>query len=495
MDRTTFVQNLKRRAQETNLSNDWHNDLTNGASDKLYNSPRNANGVRWNINLKGWSSSAPYFTVFIENSGRIRPERLFHKMQQYCNNSTYTPNLEVPGSRLGNGGSTGVIVKLSLVDDTEYTQERWRQFFSGEMDDNDEEKNEILDKILKTIDNLIKIMKKILETPIKFSYNLIYFGAPGTGKSFDLNMNKDELLENQPAPEKHYERVTFYANYSYSQFVGTYKPVVPDNQITYEFVPGPFLRMLVKALKNQTNKYLLIVEEINRANAAAVFGDMFQLLDRNEEGISEYPVATSEDVKKYLESEGVTNSEQLWLPGNFYIWATMNSADQGVFPLDTAFKRRWDFKYFSVDDKNSNTNMEIKAGSNVRLKWNEVRKAINDLLLKHNVNEDKLLGPWFVKDDVVSCDLFVNKVLMYLWEDAARMCRQKVFANGITSFSKLGELWRKIELEVASGKCSLKTVFNFENKFNVASGQGDNEDTSDENSDDQPDSNPAAENG
>ena len=216
--------------------------------------------------------------------------------------------------------------------------------------------------------------------------NLIYFGAPGTGKSYNLNQDKDSLFEDF---EKNYERITFHPDYSYANFVGTYKPVPENSSITYKYVPGPFMRILKKALNNPDKPYLLIIEEINRANVAAVFGDVFQLLDRNEENISDYDIATSEDMKSYI------NEDKIVLPQNLFIWATMNSADQGVFPMDTAFKRRWDFKYFSI---NNNENLIENTHTTINGKevnWNTLRKQINDELLSYKINEDKLMGPFF----------------------------------------------------------------------------------------------------
>ena len=284
-------------------------------------------------------------------------------------------------------------------------------------------------------------------------HNLIAFGAPGTGKSHLL----EEKRKNAVFAD--YERVTFYPTYSYAQFVGTYKPVMNGKaEIAYAFVPGPFLRMLVKATASD-EKFLLLIEEINRANAAAVFGDMFQLLDRVN-GKSEYPIAASEDVKGSLQQEldrrGMTEGFgmkkqngrwegacQLSLPENLYIWATMNSADQGVFPMDTAFKRRWEFEYIGIDDSSSDCDGWKVEGGNTRSKWNDVRSFINGLLSLNGVNEDKLMGPFFVKaeGDLVSESQFESKVLMYLWEDAARMCRSRLFAN-VQTYSDLVDEWR-----------------------------------------------------
>ena len=164
-----------------------------------------------------------------------------------------------------------------------------------------------------------------------FERNRIVFGAPGTGKSYKLKKDSEKLLKNNNGT---FERVTFHPDYSYSQFVGTYKPVTDSSgEISYKFVPGPFMRVYVKAIKNPNKPYLLLIEEINRAKVASVFGDVFQLLDRDEEGVSEYDIQTSEDVKKYLIEElgeGIASCDKMKIPSNMFIWATMNSADQGV---------------------------------------------------------------------------------------------------------------------------------------------------------------------
>ena len=247
--------------------------------------------------------------------------------------------------------------------------------------------------------------------------------------------------------------MTFHPDYSYASFVGTYKPVsCKDDEgkdsISYRFVPGPFLRVLVKALKrgcSNPTPCLLLIEEINRANVAAVFGDVFQLLDRDEHGVSEYPIQTSEDVKKYLNEElGELSGDfsTLRIPDNMFIWATMNSADQGVFPMDTAFKRRWEFQYIGINENDSDLNEKyVTFGSSEyrkRVEWNSLRKAINDYLAEQKINEDKQLGPYFISRSIVvpeSGDIdeeqfaavFKNKVIMYLFEDAAKQRQAKLF--------------------------------------------------------------------
>ncbi|MBR1723116.1 MAG: AAA family ATPase [Treponema sp.] len=273
----------------------------------------------------------------------------------------------------------------------------------------------------------------------------------GAKAAYRLHLN-DKLL----CYKSRGERVTFHPNYSYAQFVGTYKPVqdsADENQIKYEYIPGPFMRIYTAAKQNPSQNFLLLIEEINRANVAAVFGDVFQLLDRDENGNSEYPVAASEDIKKYLAKNGI-HEDELKIPSNMYIWATMNSADQGVFPMDTAFKRRWEFEYIDinknadklVDEDNKPILIPIPskegkiAYKEIKYdlyKWNDVREKINDKLSEiSSVSEDKLLGPFFIsleklrsaKDDPQEfIGLFKSKVLMYLFEDVVKISPTKLF--------------------------------------------------------------------
>ena len=336
--------------------------------------------------------------------------------------------------------------------------------------------------------------------------NRIVFGAPGTGKSFLIDKERKELLgENN---EMDYERVTFHPDYSYANFVGTYKPVMDNettctnsdeevdyvlsvlndsnkssherielmieefggkkNPIRYEYVPGPFMRLYVKALRNARSDnprpFLLIIEEINRANVAAVFGDIFQLLDRGEDNISEYPIQASEDLKKYLSKELGGNPDdyaKLRIPDNMFIWATMNSADQGVFPMDTAFKRRWAFSYLGIDENDEDIRGKyvVIGDKKQRVEWNELRKAINEFLANEKINEDKQLGPYFISRNIVVpsdgtdeidsnafCDVFKNKVLMYLFDDAAKQKRTKLFEGcslGQNRYSQICEAFDK----------------------------------------------------
>ena len=287
------------------------------------------------------------------------------------------------------------------------------------------------------------------EIETKYERNRIVFGAPGTGKSYELKEDCEDLLKEA---KDNYERVTFHPDYSYSQFVGTYKPVMgADEKIRYDFVPGPFMRVYVEALKSGRTEnpqpHLLLIEEINRAKVAAVFGDVFQLLDRDDDGVSEYEIQASEDIRKYLAKQlGGTpdNYQKIRIPNNMFIWSTMNSADQGVYPMDTAFKRRWSFEYIGIDENDAEVGgvVTLGYGGHARdINWNQLRKAINDTLaVTYSINEDKLLGPYFLSRQVFAyggdqrmtapekfISAFKSKVIMYLYEDAAKSVKRRLF--------------------------------------------------------------------
>ena len=317
----------------------------------------------------------------------------------------------------------------------------------------------------------------------------IFFGAPGTGKSYKLNKEAERNFD-----KNNISRVTFHPNYNYGNFIGTFKPfpkIKNDNEtITYTYVPGILTKLLMRALNNPKEDFLLIIEEINRANTAAVFGDFFQLLDRDKNGNSEYDIVVSEDLKLLFSKNNISeniNTEcleaiqhdeisvveenqnssenqtdfKLKLPSNFYIWATMNSADQGVMPLDTAFKRRWEFEYIGINDaydksKDDNGKSEFdtynfKANENELANWNDFRIKINEILSKCHVPEDKLLGPYFISKSILESgdpdkikNAIKNKVLMYLYEDAGKQHRRKIFKDGIwETYSKLCEAFDK----------------------------------------------------
>lgn len=264
-----------------------------------------------------------------------------------------------------------------------------------------------------------------------FKYNRLLYGAPGTGKSYLLEQDARKYFN-----YKNVKRITFHPNMSYGQFVGTYKPRPKRNNsdlITYKFVPGIFLIQLTNALLNQSEDYLIIIEELNRANVQAVFGDIFQLLDRDVNGKSKYGIAVPEEMKEYFETVGLDITE-LFLPSNFYIWATMNTADQGVQPIDTAFTRRFeDYEYIDI-----NNNEEIIEKYPVyingigNVNWNKFRKKLNRVLLDLNVKEDKLIGPFFINENVLGNNeefqrAFKNKLLFYLAENVFKHNKSKLF--------------------------------------------------------------------
>lgn len=292
-------------------------------------------------------------------------------------------------------------------------------------------------------------------SPDESPRNKIIYGAPGTGKSHELREQARSITENV-------SRITFYPSYTYQQFVGTYKPtpiykevdaqqrlfdsskvtrLVGDHHkeplIDYTFVAGPFLKILVAAIKNPEERYLLIIEEINRANVSSVFGDVFQLLDRNREGDSEYSIEFNPDIKNFLLSQGIPTAGTR-IPRNLFIWATMNSADQGVLPLDAAFKRRWTFQYLPLNAMEHHVEDYMINFQEKSMKWNLFRNTINTKLIQLGIPEDRLIGPFFLRpSEVTNDDAIKNKLLLYLRDDVVRHNPRALF-NRIT-FSEIIE--------------------------------------------------------
>lgn len=296
--------------------------------------------------------------------------------------------------------------------------------------------------------------------------NKIIYGAPGTGKSYKLDL---EVKRNFGHSADNTLRVTFHPTYTYAQFIGSYRPVPLytetnvqvydyDKQSTldskllptidYRFVPGPFLEMLVKAYKFPKSSFVLIIEELNRASAASVFGDTFQLLDRDSAGNSQYSIRLSNEAMHYLRNNGL-NLYDVRLPSNFFLWATMNSADQGVSPLDAAFKRRWSFEYLPLDENDyiiENFVITLPFMNDKKILWNEFRKLINNTIKDH-VPEDRLIGPFFFKTyELQDPNAFKNKLLLYLREDVLRhnytkLFRKKNFHEIVTDFDNGEEIF------------------------------------------------------
>lgn len=264
----------------------------------------------------------------------------------------------------------------------------------------------------------------------KYPYQLILFGAPGTGKSHYI----DDLV-----PQRYQIRTTFHPDSDYASFVGSYKPVMTDvpvtgaptpttkKELSYKFVAQAFTKAYVRAWSAPTEPVFLIIEEINRGNCAQIFGDIFQLLDRGNSGNSVYPIDADDDLCQYLEEEftgvsisdlDVKNGNKLSFPPNLFIWATMNTSDQSLFPIDSAFKRRWIWKYIAIKDEAMGHFFMMNG---TRHDWWKFVQYVNGKINTITSSADKQLGYWFVVPDVSSTEIsasqFVSKVLFYLWND------------------------------------------------------------------------------
>lgn len=260
----------------------------------------------------------------------------------------------------------------------------------------------------------------------------IVYGAPGTGKS---DSTDGEILKLGKEIHEATVRTTFHPELDYATFVGCYKPTMNDEgQIEYKFVAQAFTKAYVAAWKKFTDikPQFLLIEEINRGNCAQIFGDLFQLLDRDDNGLSRYPIKADADLKKYLakafENEEnlpatIRSGEDLRLPPNLYIWATMNTSDQSLFPMDSAFKRRWDWEYVPITEgKNRESSESLKWKIQVNgngYDWWSFLKFTNEKVKDVTESDDKQLGYFFVKPkgDVIDVKVFVNKVLFYLYND------------------------------------------------------------------------------
>ena len=300
----------------------------------------------------------------------------------------------------------------------------------------------------------------------------IYYGAPGTGKSHEIK----KLIKDYNIDEKtQVFRTTFHPDSDYSTFVGAYKPTMDkvkktviigesekdvkpesyENKIIYTFTQQSFLKAYIAAwnalLEEQPKPIVLVIEEINRGNCAQIFGDLFQLLDRDENGVSEYPIKADDDLCKLLQSgkdadgadllknkDGIANGE-LRLPSNLYIWATMNTSDQSLFPIDSAFKRRWDWEYMPIKYKNTDWIINIKNNS---YSWVSFQSKVNAKILDATNSEDKMLGDYFVNphDGIITEKMLLNKILFYLWNDVCKDGEGDIFKISDTETVTFSEL-------------------------------------------------------
>ena len=282
------------------------------------------------------------------------------------------------------------------------------------------------------------------ESNIQFNgRNILLYGVPGSGKSFTI---KEEYCDD----ESRLERLVFHPDYTYSDFVGQILPSVSQGVVNYEFKPGPFTRILKNAYENPSTEYFLIIEEINRVNAPAIFAEIFQLLDRDGSGISEYGISNL-DISKIVYGD---DNQKVRLPSNLNIIATMNTSDQNVFTLDTAFQRRWEMRMIENDMDDADPNFVNMKILDTGVTWKKFNVVMNGIILKKNVritsSEDKRLGIYFInkydliynddelKDDenkrkqaIQDNSRFPEKVLKYLWDDAFKFTREDVFDTNI----------------------------------------------------------------
>lgn len=299
--------------------------------------------------------------------------------------------------------------------------------------------------------------------------NVIFFGPPGTGKSFKLREIVKGYLD---AQDDNILRVTFHPEYSYFDFVGSYRPVVgwlsstasfidADGQrresreprTYYRFEPGPLSQALELAAAQPDSSVVLVIEEINRGNCAAIFGDAFQLLDRASDqdrperaGWSEYAIRPRSEWAYWLathvkEGSGVYDPDRktLKLPGNLYLYATMNTSDQSLFPMDTAFRRRWGMEYVGVTEiSEQRALVQLHAGDERGVPWVELLAVLNREIVRYTRSDDKQMGPWFVRSrsdtGYVDNVEFKSKVIFYLWNDVFRDQTSLVFSEKLETY-------------------------------------------------------------
>lgn len=293
-----------------------------------------------------------------------------------------------------------------------------------------------------------QIKPPILEFP-QYPVQIIYYGAPGTGKSYRIAKDYDLTADNT-------YRTTFHPDTDYASFVGCYKPTTKGDKVSYFFTEQVFTDAYVKAWKyycqwqsdceakdqdvetkpKAPKPVYLIIDEINRGNCAQIFGDIFQLLDRNDEAFSDYEIQPDADLKDCISKKGITSknifnqkgidiSSQindgslLKFPPNLCIIATMNTSDQSLYPMDSAFKRRWDWEFVRIDYAAA-AHIWVKFGNEEYYNWGELIRSINAKINEATSSADKQIGNWFVhvgKENIIFLKKFVNKVLFYLWND------------------------------------------------------------------------------
>jgi hypothetical protein len=321
--------------------------------------------------------------------------------------------------------------------------------------------------IFKDNNDYYKLVEIVIKS--KIPIQKIFFGPPGSGKSYHIKSNYSDS----------WPRITFHPELDYQGFVGAYKPTVlrtsKGDKITYRFVEEAFIKAYCEAWKT-VEPYYLIIEEINRGNCAQIFGDIFQLLDRGNDGFSEYPIMCSPDVRQhlaeeladiarlpeYFEKSGSDDFARMTLPDNLNILCTMNTSDQSLFPMDSAFKRRWDWHYIPIDYHDA-TKFKIDLESEGEFNWGDLINEINKKIKDHTQSEDKQIGNRFVSsvDCRISKDQFVSKVVFYLWSEIYK--DEHGSGNSVFSLEDENELTFSDFFD--NGKVNLKVTRKFIEKF------------------------------
>lgn len=403
-------------------------------------------GVAWNYALE---NGLKYFCIAVHDQFERYTDYAF---SLECNEQRIA---QVAGTVDGrrNGSGTQVVIPSDFIPSKPFERIRTRfGFYIGVAH------KDFLVNYLESYDNRpymeqdtpIDIPDDEENIPTDGADNILLYGVPGCGKSYTI---KTEYCDD----DDHMERAVFHPDYTYSDFVGQILPRVDEGHIEYRFEPGPFTRILKKAVETPDESFYLVVEEINRGNAPAIFGDTFQLLDRDESGCSEYGVS-NENISNYVYGDATT---KIKIPGNLFVLATMNTSDQNVFTLDTAFKRRWTMRMIKNNiDACGYAGHQICAWG---ITWGTFARAINQKITElgeNNLsNEDNRLGAYFVREaDLNDAERFGEKILMYLWNDAFKFDHDKVFKAEYRTLDELIAGFVRVGFAVFSDDIVFETI-------------------------------------
>lgn len=402
------------------------------------------------------------------NNYRISRQNMKYKHSAWSvNNGFPEPNKDADGEYTSQGDFAGIIDNLIIM----IIRTTYRKYYAGFIDSKDIPDDWPKDMGLETmfsserrgvmdIERYHTIFINDKNCPfgeheridrLSSGSNILLYGVPGAGKSWTIEHEYN-------ADENKVQRIVFHPDYTYSDFVGQILPTVADGNVSYEFTPGPFTSIMRAAYLHPREKYFLVIEEINRGNAPAIFGEIFQLLDRKlmilDEHDDGYPIGTSEyeiinpDISKVVYDDP---SHPVRIPSNLSLIATMNTSDQNVFTLDTAFQRRWDMRMIENSFDRVDLSFANKTILDTTVTWKKFCTAINEIILEKNVrmtsSEDKRLGVYFVHYTDLEFDntpidnlteeektivirnnsRFPEKVLKYLWDDAFKFRREDIF--------------------------------------------------------------------